>query len=92
MEAIVKFNLERVRADRQDGLAPRLLAELVNGPVVVRSTHTQALQKYKRRAKDQGLDIPAFRTQKVAGEDKKFIVALSAGPFERFIEQPDWIK
>ena len=91
-EVLVKFDTTRTRNRGTVVVAAKLLDELKDGPLVVKATHTQALAKFKRTQKEAGLEVPAYRTQRAEGLDKRFVVALKDGPFERMVAVPDWIK
>lgn len=89
---LVKFDTNRTRNRTSVPVAAKLLEELKDGPLVVRATHTQALAKYKKAQLATGVEIPAYRTQKSEEDEKKSVIALADGPFERTVPAPDWIK
>ena len=91
-QVLVKFDVNRTRNRDKVALAAKLLEELKDGPLLVRTTHTQTLAKYKRAQKEAGVEVPAYRTQKAEGVEKRIVVALDEGPFERTVPQPEWIK
>lgn len=91
-EVLVRFDPTRTRNRTKVPVGARLLEELKEGPLVVRATHTQALAKYKKAQLEAGVVIPAYRTQKADGDEKKFVIALADGPFERTVAVPDWVK
>ena len=91
-EVLVKFDTARTRNRSSVPVAAKLLEELKDGPLVVRATHTQALAKFKKTQAEAGAEVPAYRTQKAADQDKRYVVALKDGPFERTVPVPDWIK
>lgn len=93
---LVTFDTNRTRVRTAEGLATRILEELKNGPLVLSASRCQALAKFKTLQKKAGTPAPAYKTQRTPDlfrptNGKLFIVALTAGPFERFKEVPEWV-
>jgi hypothetical protein len=90
-EPCVRFNQDNIRSRGKDKIPARLLEELKNGPVNTTQGRVVGLLKYRKEMEKAGTPVPAVKSYRLAKGKPEVCLALADGPFERFVQQPDWI-